>query len=269
MIVVIILRLDENNNCTAKWILVTNRCSVYCKTFIYIDFTEDNRNCGFENQDLDLRLLVGFKHLNKMEAGRILEIFEESRVFVDNRSCNKLMHWLDYVENVLIDDDKTVLFRNRLNYICTANIFKTAMEREYGCKQILRFLKTHWHYDEPKAKRIADKLNSARRVYASFDVIVNNCSRCPNIDIRNFTIKELYLARSLSWVIKRSVDVAPKEKIPADVPIDVDTGSINESIDEILNSNWYRQSQDNPLLVANILQRISDRVINESIYSSS
>ena len=81
---------------------------------IYIDFTEDNRNCGFENQDLDLRFLVGFKHLNKMEAGRILDIFEESRVFVDNRSCNELMHWLDYVENVLIDDDKTVLFRNRL-----------------------------------------------------------------------------------------------------------------------------------------------------------
>ena len=87
----------------------------------------------------------------------------------------------------------------KLNYICMANNCKTAMERDYRCKHILRFLKKHMEYDDHTAKQTADKLNRARRVYDNFNDIVNNCCRCPNIDIRNLTIKKLYLARNLAW----------------------------------------------------------------------
>ena len=87
------------------------------------------------------------------------------------------------------------------------------------------------------------------------------------VDIRGLTIHELYLANSLSWVIKRSAEVKPKVNVPDNVSQAVDGGSVQNSINEILNSVWYQQAKDDPQLVATILQGISTPVINDSIYS--
>ena len=73
------------------------------------------------------------------------------------------MELMNFTEYVIIEEKKTELFRNKLNYLCMANNFKAAMERDYHCKQILRFLKKHWGYDDNSAKHTADKLNQARR----------------------------------------------------------------------------------------------------------
>ena len=205
-----------------------------------------------------------------MDERQIYEIIDEATFNMDNSTCDELVDLLNYVEYVVIEDKKTELFKKRINYICLANSFQATMERDYNMKQICRFLKKHWNYEKQAAQQMADRLNEARRVYKRLDNIVHNCYSCSHVDIRELTIHKLYLANSLSWVIRRSVDVKPKVKIPNNLPqlVDVDGGSVQSSINEILSSTWYQQAQNSPQLVASILQGISTRVINDSIYSS-
>ena len=127
-----------------------------------------------------------------------------------------------------------------------AKNFKVGLERHHSCKQPKRFLESdRVGYQPARAKSTADKINLAGRVYKYFHQIVTNCS----VDVRNLTLKELSLAKNLSWVIKRSVEVKPKKRVPKDIPVD------------LLNSEWFQQAQTNPFLVASVLSRITDCVI--------
>ena len=126
------------------------------------------------------------------------------------------------------------------------------MERDYNCKQIKTFLKRSG-FSEDAATKTANKLNEARRVYPRLENIVENCCSCPNVDIRDLTIHEFYLANALSWVIKRK-------------SVAVDAGSIELTKQEILHSDWFNTACQNPTLVASIMYSIAPRVINESIY---
>ena len=203
-----------------------------------------------------------------MDERQIFEIIDEATFNMDNSTCDELVGLLNYVEYIVIEDKKTELFKKRINYICLANSFQRAMERDYKMKQICRFLKKHWDYGDQEAKQMANRLNEARRVCSRLNNIVRNCCSCSHVDIRGLTIHELYLANSLSWVIKRSAEVKPKVNVPDNIPQPVDVGSVQNSVNEILKSAWYQQAKDNPKLVASILQGISTRVVNDSIYSS-
>jgi hypothetical protein len=142
------------------------------------------------------------------------------------------------------------------------------MERDYSCKQIKTFLKKHWGYDDPHATRTADRLNEARRVYIRFPKIVENCASVPYVDIRDLDMHELYLAYTPSWVIKRNAESKPKRKLPDDVPVDVDLGSVEQTKRDICNSDWYQTARKHPKLVASILSGITTFVLNDSIYRS-
>ena len=61
--------------------------------------------------------------------------------------------------------------------------------------------------------------------------------------------------------------VKPKVKVPNNMPQAIDGGSVQNSINEILNSVWYQQAKDNPQLLASILRGISMHVVSNSIYS--
>ena len=93
------------------------------------------------------------------------------------------------MEYVVPEDKKTELFKKRINYICLANSFQAAMERDYKMKQICRFLKKHWNYEEHAAKQMADRLNKARRVYKTWQ----HCAQLLFLltYIRGLTIHEL------------------------------------------------------------------------------
>ena len=121
-------------------------------------------------------------------------------------------------------------------------------------------------FSEDAATTTANKLNEARRVYPRLDNIVGNCCSCPDVDIRDLTIHELYLANTLSWVIKRNAEVKPKVRLPKDVPVPVDAGSIELTKQEILNSDWFNTACQIPTLAASIMSSIATRVIDESIY---
>ena len=69
-----------------------------------------------------------------MDVPRVMNMFEESKVLMINAHCDQFMDMLDFVEYVAIEDKKTELFQQRLNYICMANNFRMALERDYHRK---------------------------------------------------------------------------------------------------------------------------------------
>ena len=72
--------------------------------------------------------------------------------------------------------------------------------------------------------------------------------------------------RIWTWVIKRSVDIKPTTRTPPDVQIPIGAGSVEDTVQAILASDWYQYARDNPFLVAHILKNITSRVINDSVY---
>ena len=203
-----------------------------------------------------------------MDAREIFQMIDEATFEMENSTCDELMNLLNFVEYVVIDGKRTELFQKRINYICLANCFASTMKRDYQCKQIKTFLKNHGGFEDSAAQQVANKLNEARRVYPRLETIVSNCCSIPNVDIRDLTIHELYLANSLTWVIKRGAEVKSTAKVPNKIPVPVDADSVRITTDQILNSDWYKQACGNPSLVASILTGITTRVINDSVYKS-
>ena len=142
------------------------------------------------------------------------------------------------------------------------------MERESGYKQLKRYFSSECGMTDAAAKPCADKYNEGNRIYNKFPLIVNNCTQCHGIDIRDLTVKELSLAVNMSWLIRRAALTKSKQKaVPQDVAVDVDFMSVQQSVEQILASNWYSVARENPALVANIMNQISDRVVSSSQYS--
>ena len=187
---------------------------------------------------------------------------------IENSSCEDLLREMDRLEFVVIEDKKTNTFEDKIRFISLAHVFGLVMERDYNCKQIKTFLKKYWNYDDHRAARTADRLNEARRVFSRFPKIIENCASVPHVDIRDLDIHELYLANSFSWVLKRNAESKPKRKVPDDVPVDVDLGSVEQTKRDICNSDWYKAACKRPKLVASILSEITTFVVNDSIYKS-
>ena len=79
---------------------------------------------------------------------------------MENKTCDDLVQLLNYVEQVVIEDRKTELFQDRINFICLTNCFAAAMEKDYNSKQIKTFLKRSG-FSEDDATKTANKLNEA------------------------------------------------------------------------------------------------------------
>lgn len=203
-----------------------------------------------------------------MEARDIFQLIAEESFDMDNSTCEELLQEMDHLEHVVIEDKMTDVFEDKIRFICLANFFGLVMERDFNCKQIKTFLKKHWGYEDLPATRTADRLNQARRVFPRLPKIVENCSSVPYVDIRFLDIHELYLANSWSWVLKRNAESKPKGRIPDNVPVDVDVGSVEQTKRDIYNADWYRAACKHPKLVASILSGITTSVLNDSIYRS-
>ena len=203
-----------------------------------------------------------------MDERTLLGYFEEKKRQYSTFGCDRLLQLLNFNEYYDREQKKTDLFFKRLDFICMAESLKIAMARETRYKQIKRYLKTYRGMDDVAAQHNADKINQCSRIYKKFSIIVRNCAQCFDMDIRDLTIKELSLAVNLSWVFRRSVLTKPSKKVPVERPIVVDQESVQQSVDEILSSRWYSDAKKNPALVANIMNRISERIVNSSLYAS-
>ena len=150
-----------------------------------------------------------------------------------------------------------------------AGSLKIAVKRETDYKQFKRYLKNVCDMDDTTAQHNADKYNEGSRIYRNFSVIVNNCTKCANIDIRDFTVHELCLAVNLSWVMRRSASIQAKTTgIILEDPVIIDEGNVQQSVGNVLNSAWYLEARRKPAVVANLMNRISERVVSNSLYTS-
>ena len=203
-----------------------------------------------------------------MDVNTVLRYFEERKLLYSSYHGDLLLQSLNVNEFVYREERRSDLFLKRIDYVCMSENLKVAMVRETACKQLKRYLKTYHGMDNTHAQRFADKINLGSRIYRRFTTIVGNFSRCPDLDIRDHTIKELSLAVHLSWLIRRNALIKTKKKVPVDAPIVVDEQSFQQSVEDIFNSRWYKDARDNPTLVASILNRISDLVVSTSLYKS-
>ena len=195
-----------------------------------------------------------------MEVNTIICYFEGKKLYFQTFNCETLLTSLHLNEYVDREDRKTELFFKKINFVCMAESLKIAVKRETDYKQLKHYLKMF------VVKHNADKHNEGSRIHRNF---VNNCTKCANIDIRDFTVHELCLAVNLSWVMRRSASIQAKATgIILEDPVIIDERSVQQSVDNILNSAWYLEARRKPDLVANLMNRISERVVSNSLYTS-
>ena len=203
-----------------------------------------------------------------MDASSVLQILNDSINNVDGRSCHELMSTINNLDLVQIEGKKDELFRKRIEFICASNMFHQAIIRDYRRKQIKRFLVNVWEWEESRAATTAKSINEARLVMKHFPQIVNNCFKYPKVDIRSLNIHELYLAKNVSWVLRRCVDRTTDVVNNRDESVQLNKESIESTVQNLLNSNWYNEAKSNPLHVANVMKIITNRVLNHSIQRS-
>ena len=177
---------------------------------------------------------------------------------------------LNHKEYVDIENSKDVLFEKRLDFLSMAVAMKTVMRREshYTSSLKLYFIHCLQKPNNKQTEAEAFKYNQANRTFESLGDTYANCLK-HQVDIRDLSIQELYLARKEIFVLQRraSVKMAKKqEPVPqGGTAIDVDQQSVNDTIDEILAAPWYIAAKSNPSLVATILQNISNRILMDTL----
>ena len=148
-----------------------------------------------------------------------------------------------------------------------AQCSKHAIIRESEYKQVKRYLNKYCGMRDDMTQKNVDKINLACRVFNNLTTIIRNCTKW-GIDIRELTLKGLLLAISSSWVLKRSDSSKLSSKVPAEAKVQIKHASVESSINEILHSGWYLETKGNPALLANVMNKICDRVISYTLYSS-
>lgn len=203
-----------------------------------------------------------------MDKDTIMDYFREKTVVYSLLSHREVLESLQYKEYVEIEEKKNEIFKKRLDYFVLAKCLKEAMVNQTGFSQFKRYFVEEIGMDDHKAQSAADQYNKAYRAYKNFEVIVRNVAEFPKIDIRDLTINELPLAVNKDWVRRRSAMVKGKKRKAGDVGCDYDGGNVQESVQHIFSSDWYKKAKLNPSLVAHIMNEISSQVVKESQYAA-
>ena len=165
---------------------------------------------------------------------------------------------------------KDEIFLKRLDFICLCSSLKESVLIESGYKQLKRYFMNSLKMDESLAKSSADKYNEGARVFNRFDEVVKNCEKCNFVDIRDLNVHEYFLALNLSWVMRRNATLETKMTIPINAEfVEIDQASVNECVQGILRSDWFKAARCKPNLVATVMNRISDRVVRDAIYHTN
>ena len=136
-----------------------------------------------------------------MNAAEALQIFRAKDLLAErdyhggNFTCPLLYNQLNMLDSMDKEVKKDALYGNRVAYIVLADKFQKQMQNGiHNRKQIKPFLENVWCMPEKEAKKLADKLNEAKRVYNFFWQICDNISMCPNVDIRTLLFSEMQIS---------------------------------------------------------------------------
>ena len=189
---------------------------------------------------------------------------QNTREYLHTRQILQALHVKEYVE---IENKKDELFKKKMEFLSMSKSLREVMLRETGHRQLKRYLVDMIGMTNDAATHAADKYNEGSRIYDKFPQVLRNLSRCPELDIRDLTIHELSLAGKPSWVLRRSALLGNKKKPSANKTIatPVDWADVQLSVDDITASQWFDTAKSNPPLVAYIMDKINDRVVNKAV----
>ena len=205
-----------------------------------------------------------------MDAIAITTYLQDKKTEYTRFHSRQLLQALHVKKYVDIESKKDELFNAKVDFVSMSKSLREVMVRETGYRQLKKFFVEMIDMTDEEATHAADKYNEGSRIYDKFPMIIENLSKCPNLDIRDLTIHELALAKKPSWVLRRSAVVANKKKPSGNgaVGAEVDWDNVQQSVDMITSSDWYEEAKDNPPLVAYIMDKVNDRVIGKSMYTA-
>lgn len=203
-----------------------------------------------------------------MDSHAIITYLSEKEKEYSRLHSHQLLQCLHVKEYIEIETKKDELFQKKMEFISMSKSLRVAMVRDTGYRQLKRYFVDMIRMTDDDATYAADKYNEGSRIYDKFPQILKNLSRCPELDIRDLTIHELSLAGKPSWVLRRSALVRNKQKpspnSTANTP-PVDWADVQLSVDDITASQWFDTAKSNPQLVAYIMDKINERVVNKAV----
>ena len=214
------------------------------------------------------RILVSIRPSTVMDLRNIRQYIREKDDEFCRMSGDLVIQRLD--DNMReIKRLQVTIFQKRMDYFVLAGCLHRRMEVESGHKQLKRYLVQELGMDDREATLDAQKYNKAYRTLKKFDKIVENVSRCPNIEIEDLTISQLHLAVRESWVKRFSAMHGRVEpKVPGANPngMDVDWGEVDASFRQLQASNWYQKAKNSPAEMAHVMNSLGDRAVQDAVY---
>ena len=205
-----------------------------------------------------------------MDERAIMDYFNLKFRQYSTLSHRAIVHELKHKVEVDIEEEKNIIFRKRLDFFTLAKSLRVAMEIQTGYKQLKRYFRNEIGLDETEAKSAADRYNAASRTYDKFPVIIQNVAEFPKIDIRDLPINELPLAVNKSWLRIRSASVrCTKRNDDTRRANEIDWNNVNETVQSIAASDWYKKAERDPNLVAYIMHNITNKLVGRSQYVAS
>ena len=203
-----------------------------------------------------------------MDALTITAYLADKKTEYSRLHSQQLLQALHVKEYVEIESKKDELFQKKMEFITMSKCLREVMTRETGYRQLKRYFVEMIGMTDDDAKHAADKYNEGSRIFDKFPEIIKNISNCPSLDIRDLTVHELSLASKANWVLRRSTLSKNKKKpLDGNVQTPVDWNNVQQSVDDIVSSDWFYDAKANPPLVAYIMDKINERVVNKSMNS--
>lgn len=127
--------------------------------------------------------------------------------------------------------DKT--FEEVLNQVAIYKAFRMQIYNVYKYKNTASFFKAIKGYSIQDAKKIAEKINHACKIYDRFGEILLNLQSCPHIDIRKLSVNQLNMAFDSKWCVMYN-EVLRDQTGHNDVAGVVDPGYSEEDFSNLL-----------------------------------
>ena len=135
-------------------------------------------------------------------------------------------------------------FEEVLNQVAISKAFRLQIYNLFRYKNTASFFKAILGYNKEDAKKNADKINRACKIYDHFNTILINLQLCPHIDIRKLSVNQLHMAFHSKWCVMHNEVLREQTRARGD---DFDTGYDEEDFSnflEVVKSHPVYQSID-------------------------
>ena len=126
-----------------------------------------------------------------MDSHAIITYLSEKEKEYSRLHSHQLLQCLHVKEYIEIETKKDELFQKKMEFISMSKSLRVAMVRDTGYRQLKRYFVDMIRMTDDDATYAADRYNEGSRIYDKFPQIMKNLSRCPELDIRNFSYSKV------------------------------------------------------------------------------